>query len=85
MHTTTQRVPPGARGAPRWPRTRQACPAYREPQVRELPLRLEAVAPDTFGGLVTPWRGPPERADGSSTTHPREALPWRPAASGGHA
>jgi hypothetical protein len=34
------------------------------PVVRELPLRLEAVSLDTFGGLVTR----------PSTTHPRGAL-----------
>jgi len=49
------------------PRTRRArrgtCPAYVVPQVRELPLRLEPVTPDSFGEPVrarpttTPSRG----------------------------
>jgi hypothetical protein len=52
MHTPTQHVPTGARSALAGARRPRECPAYRRPQVRELPLRLEPVANDTFGGLV---------------------------------
>jgi hypothetical protein len=73
MHTRTQPVPIGARGALGAARRPRACPAYRFPQVRELPLRLEPVAPDTFGGLVSQRNAPPLRAVLSTTTHLRGA------------
>ena len=49
---TSQHLAPTGRSALRGARRPRECPAYRLPQVRELPLRLEPVAPDTFGGLV---------------------------------
>ena len=52
MHTQTQLAPTGAHSALGGARRPRACHAYRLPQVRELPLRLEPVAPDSFGGLV---------------------------------
>jgi hypothetical protein len=65
MHTPTQLSPTGAVGQIR---RSAACPAFRLPRVSELPLRLEPVAPDTFGGLVGH-----DRAVHSSTTHVRGA------------
>jgi hypothetical protein len=47
-------------------------PAYGLPRVRELPLRLETVAPDTFGGLV--GGGSNTFRVVSLTNHPRGAL-----------
>ncbi|HTE63426.1 MAG TPA: hypothetical protein VK631_23925 [Solirubrobacteraceae bacterium] len=49
MHTPTQLVPTGAHSALGGTRRPRACPAYRLSQVRDLPLRLEPIAPDTFG------------------------------------
>ena len=68
MHTPTQLAPIGAHRALGGARRPRACPAYRLPQVRELPLRLEPVAPDTFGGLVSSRSAPPLRAVLSTTT-----------------
>jgi hypothetical protein len=68
MHIPTQLSPTGARSALCGARRPTACPAFRLPQVSELPLRLEPVAPDTFGGLVGH-----SRAVHSSTTHVRGA------------
>jgi hypothetical protein len=68
MHTPTQHVPTGARSALAGARRPRECPAYRRPQVRELPLRLEPVAPDTFGGLVNNRSTPPLRAVLTTTT-----------------
>jgi hypothetical protein len=68
MHTATQLSPTGADGAFGEARRPTACPAFRLPRVSELPLRLEPVAPDTFGGLVGT-----RRAVQSSTTHVRGA------------
>jgi len=72
MHSTSQHVSPGARNAPRAARLSGLVPAYGLPRVCELPLRLEPVAPDTFGGLV----GRPSSASRvvSLTNHPRGAL-----------
>jgi hypothetical protein len=52
MHTAAQLSPTGADSARGETRRPTACPAFRLPQVTELRLRLEPVAPDTFGGLV---------------------------------
>jgi hypothetical protein len=68
MHTATQLSPSGAYSAFGEARRRTACPAFRSPRVSELPLRLEPVVPDTFGGLVGT-----RRAVQSSTTHVRGA------------
>jgi hypothetical protein len=73
MHTPTQLVPTGAHSVLRDARRPRECPAYRLPRVRELPLRLEPVAPDTFGGLVSNGSAPPLRAVLSTTTHVRGA------------
>jgi hypothetical protein len=68
MHTATQLSPTGAYSAFGEAGRPTASPAFRLPQVSELPLRLEPVAPDTFGGLVgTPTAVHP------STTHVRGA------------
>ena len=69
MHTPTQLVPIGAHSALGGARRPRRCPAYRLPQVRELPLRLEPVAPDTFGGLVSSCSTSPLRAVLTTTTH----------------
>ena len=74
MRTPTQLVPIDAHSARDGARRPRACPAYRLPRVRELPLRLEPVAPDTFGGLVSQRSAPPLRAAHATTTHPRGAL-----------
>ena len=71
MHSSSQLVPTGARGVHSGTCRRDACPAYVLPRVRELPLRLEPVVADTFGGLVT--SRPASRAV-PTTTHPRGAL-----------
>jgi hypothetical protein len=68
MPATTQLSPTGAHSASGRVRRPTACPAFRLPHVSELPLRLEPVAPDTFGGLVG-HRG----AVRSSTTQVRRA------------
>jgi hypothetical protein len=73
MHTPTQFVPTGAHSALGGARRPRECPAYRLPQVRELPLRLEPVAPDTFGGLVSKGSAPLPWAVLSTTTHVRGA------------
>lgn len=53
MHTPLQLVPTGTRSAlAAGARRPQVCHTYQRPLVRELPLRLEPVAPETFGGLV---------------------------------
>ena len=70
MHTLTQLAPTGAHSALGGARRPRACPAYRLPQVRELPLRLEPVVPDTFGGLLNNGT-PPLRAVLTTTTHQR--------------
>jgi hypothetical protein len=73
MHTRTQLSPTGAhssRGGASRPGT---CPAYRLPQVCELPLRLEPVGPDTFGGLVGDCSARPLRAVHTTTTLVRRA------------
>jgi hypothetical protein len=67
MHTATQLSPTGAYSAFGEARRPTASPAFRLPHVSELPLRLEPVAPDTFGGLVVTG------AVHSSTTHVRGA------------
>ena len=66
MHTPTQLVPTGAHRALGGARRPQECPAYRLPQVKELRLRLEPVAPDTFGGLVGSCSAPPLQAVSST-------------------
>jgi hypothetical protein len=72
MPTPTKLAPNGAHSAPGvGARRPQACLAYRFPQVRELPLRLEPVVPDTFGGLVLERNAPPLRTVLPTTTHVR--------------
>ncbi len=61
MHTAIQLVPTGAH-TPSAGRAGQAVPVHQRPQVRELPLRLEPVDSDTFGGLVNGRGTPPLRA-----------------------
>ena len=71
MHRSSQLVPTGARNVVRGTRRRDNCPAYVLPHVRELPLRLDPVTADSFGGLVA--SRPASRAV-STTTNPRGAL-----------
>ena len=52
MHTSSQLAPTGTRGIRPGIRRRDECRAYVLPNVRELPLRLERVVADGFGGLV---------------------------------
>jgi hypothetical protein len=73
MHTPTQPSPTGAHSALGGARRPAACQAYRLAQVRELPLRLEPVMPDTFGGLVGDCSARPLRAVHPTTTHVRGA------------
>jgi len=70
VHSSSQLVPTGARGVVREARRRDDCPAYLRPRVRELPLRLEPVVVDDFGGLIAS----PPASRGDSTTDPRGAL-----------
>jgi hypothetical protein len=53
MRPAIQLVPTGVPGTLDGARRWRECPPYRLPDVRELPLRLEPVAPDTFGGLMS--------------------------------
>ena len=69
MHTPTQLVPIGSYSVVRRARRPRECHAFQRPQVRELPLRLEPVAPDTFGGLVSSCSAPSLRAVLSTTTN----------------
>jgi hypothetical protein len=71
VHISSQLVPTGARGVHSGTRRRDECPAYVLPRVRELPLRLEPIVADTFGGLVP--RGPAS-CGVPTTTNPRGAL-----------
>jgi hypothetical protein len=71
VHSSSQLAPTGAHGVRSGTRRRDNCPAYALPRVRELPLRLQPVAADSFGGLVTSH--PTSRAV-SITTHPRGVL-----------
>ncbi len=74
MHTPTQLVPTGTRSVLAAGARRPAvCHTYQRPQVRELPLRLEPVAPETFGGLVSHRSTPALRAVLTTTTHLRGA------------
>ena len=68
MHTATKLSPNGAHSAFGEARSPTACATFRLPEVSELPLRLEPVAQDTFGGLVGT-----RRAVQPSTTHVRGA------------
>jgi hypothetical protein len=52
VQTSSQIAPTGARGVRVGTRRRDDCRAYVLPNVRELPLRLERVVADGFGGLV---------------------------------
>jgi hypothetical protein len=71
VHSSPQLVPTGARVVVGGTRRRDDCPAYALPRVRELPLRLQPVTADSFGGLVTSH--PASRAL-PTTTNPRGAL-----------
>jgi hypothetical protein len=71
MHTPMQLVPTGAHSAFSGPRRPRERPVHRRPQVRELPLRLEPVTPDPFGGPVNSRGTPPLRAVLTTTTQLR--------------
>jgi hypothetical protein len=72
VHTPSQLVPTGARGVGRETRGRDDCRAYVLPNVRELPLRLERVVADGFGGLVASHAS--SCAATTTINHPRGAL-----------
>lgn len=72
MRSTPEFAPLAASIAPSTGRLPGFCPAYGLPRVRELPLRLEPVAPDTFGGLVV--RSTSVTSAVSLTNHPRGAF-----------
>ena len=65
MHSSPPQVPAAEYGVVRAARRRDSCPAYQRPRVRELPLRLEPVVVDDFGGLTA--RPPASR--GEPSTH----------------
>ena len=71
MQISSQLVPTGARGVVSGTRRRDDCPGYVLPRVRELPLRLEPVIADGFGGLVASRPAP---CAVSTTTTPRGSL-----------
>jgi len=71
MHTRTQLVTTGGRRGVAGARRPWACATYRRPDVRELPLRLEPVGPETFGGLLNTCSAPPVEAVLKTTTGPR--------------
>jgi hypothetical protein len=71
VHSPSQLAPTGARSVVREARRRDKCPAYVLPRVRELPLRLQPVTADSFGGLITIR---PASGAVPATTHPRGAL-----------
>jgi hypothetical protein len=72
VQTSSQLAPTVARGVGSGTRRRDDCRAYVLPNVRELPLRLERVVADGFGGLV----GSNAASCVTTTTinHPRGAL-----------
>ena len=72
MQTSSQLAPTGARGVRCETRRRDDCRAHLLPNVRELPLRLERVVADSFGGLT----GSRVASCAGTTTinHPRGAL-----------
>jgi hypothetical protein len=72
VQTSSQLAPTGARGVRSGTRRRDDCRAYVLPNVRELPLRLERVVADGFGGLVRSHAA--SRAATTTINHPRGAL-----------
>jgi hypothetical protein len=72
VQTSSQLVSTGARGAGAGTRRRDDCRAYVLANVRELPLRLECVVADSFGGLVASHAA--SRAATTTINHPRGAL-----------
>jgi hypothetical protein len=72
VHTSYQLAPTGARGVRCGTRRRDDCPAYVLPTVRELPLRLEPVVADGFGGLVASHAA--SRAATTTINRPRGVL-----------
>jgi hypothetical protein len=71
VHSPPQLAPTGAHGVHSGTRRRDNCPAYVLPRVRELPLRLQPVTADSFGGLIS---SRPASGAVPATTHPRGAL-----------
>ena len=67
VHSSPQPVPTGAHGVRRAARRRDNCPAHQLARVHELPLRLEPVVVDDFGGLLAS----PPASRSESTNHPR--------------
>ena len=72
MLSSSQPVATRARGVVREARRRDTCPACVLPRVRELPLLLEPVVVDGFGGLAASH---PAACAGTTTiNHPRRTL-----------
>jgi hypothetical protein len=72
VQTSSQLAPTGARGVGSGTRRPDDCPAFVMPNVRELPLRLERVVVDSFGGLVASHAA--SRPATIKVNHPRGAL-----------
>jgi hypothetical protein len=72
VHTPSQLAPTGARGVRSGTRRRDDCRAYVLANVRELPLRLERVVADGFGGLVASHAA--SCAETTTINHTRGAL-----------
>jgi hypothetical protein len=72
VQTSPQLVSTGAHGVRVGTRRRDNCRSYVLPNVRELPLRLERVVADGFGGLVASH--PTSCAATTTINHPRGAL-----------
>jgi hypothetical protein len=72
VQTSSQLVPTGARGVGSGTRRRDDCRAYVLANVQELPLRLEPVVADSFGGLVASHAASCART--TTNNHPRGAL-----------
>jgi hypothetical protein len=72
VQTSSQLAPTGARGVRAGTRRRDECRAYVLANVRELPLRLEPVVADGFGGLVASHAA--SCVTTTAINHPRGAL-----------
>ena len=72
MQTSSQLVSIGARGVRSGTRRRDDCRSYVMPNVHELPLRLECVVADGFGGLVGSHAASCDTT--TAINHPRGAL-----------
>ena len=71
MHSSSQLTPTGTRAVVSGTRRRDNRPAYVQPHVRELPLRLKPVTTDRFGG---PLASHPATRAMPASINPRGAL-----------